>query len=110
MKYFIEAFANKVMKFWISFIFLLIFVMQSNAAKLDLNDMPLIVSTSVPPNLIVSMDDSGSMAWGFMPDSIRFDWEEIYFRSSHYNKIFYNPTVTYKPPMDSLGNQLANAD
>ena len=53
MKYFIEAFANKVMKFWISFIFLLIFVMQSNAAKLDLNDMPLIVSTSVPPNLIV---------------------------------------------------------
>jgi len=85
-------------------------IFSAKAAQLNLNDMPLFVSTSVPPNIVVSMDDSGSMAWGYMPDSISSDWEEIYFRSSHYNKIFYNPTVTYKPPMDSLGNQLANAD
>ena len=110
MKYFIEAFANKVMKFWISFIFLLIFVMQSNAAKLDLNDMPLIVSTSVPPNIVVSMDDSGSMAWGYMPDAVASDWREIYYRSAYHNKIYYDPIVTYIAPSDAVGTSLADAD
>ena len=82
---------------------------SAKAAQLNLNDMPLFVSTSVPPNIVVSMDDSGSMAWGFMPDVISSNWRETYYRSANYNKIYYDPTVTYAPPNDSLGSQLPDA-
>ena len=83
---------------------------SAKAAQLNLNDMPLFVSTSVPPNIVVSMDDSGSMAWGFMPDVISSNWRETYYRSAHYNKIYYDPSVNYIAPNDSLGTPLADAD
>ncbi|MBT5922208.1 MAG: hypothetical protein HOH29_00605 [Cellvibrionales bacterium] len=85
-------------------------IFSAKAAQLNLNDMPLFVSTSVPPNIVVSMDDSGSMAWGFMPDAVGSDWREIYYRSANHNKIYYDPTVDYIAPSDSVGTQLANAD
>ena len=84
-------------------------IFSAKAAQLNLNDMPLFVSTSVPPNIVVSMDDSGSMAWGFMPDVISSNWRETYYRSAHYNKIYYDPSVAYVPPNDSVGSQLADA-
>ncbi len=83
---------------------------SAKAVQLNLNDMPLFVSTSVPPNIVVSMDDSGSMAWGFMPDVISSNWRETYYRSAHYNKIYYDPSVNYIAPNDSLGTPLADAD
>lgn len=110
MRYFIQAYSRKLKQAsaLLAFNFLLGF--QANAAMLNLNDLPLFVSTSVPPNIVVSMDDSGSMAWGFMPDSTGGDWRELYYRSAYHNKVYYDPTVTYIPPSDSLGVELADAD
>lgn len=80
-------------------------------------------STDVKPNVFFVLDDSGSMDWDFMPDwacapfstqngscsstgqdpsSSRY---EYLFRNSAYNGIYYNPAITYKPPVavDSTG-------
>ena len=40
-----------------------------SAAPLDLARVPLIINASVPPNIVVSLDDSGSMGFGYLPDS-----------------------------------------
>ena len=84
-------------------------IFSVKATQLNLNDMPLFVSTSVPPNIVVSMDDSGSMAWGVMPDATSSNWPETFYRSAHYNKIYYDPSVTYVAPNDSVGAKLPDA-
>lgn len=110
MKYLKLFFLNRRIHVSLVFICCMTSMFSAKAAQLNLNDMPLFVSTSVPPNIVVSMDDSGSMAWGFMPDAISSNWREIYFRSPHYNKIYYDPSVNYIAPYDSLGTPLADAD
>ncbi len=75
-------------------------------------------STDVKPNIFYVLDDSGSMAWDFMPDwacgSQTYDdsgcssigqtassanTNEYWFRNSGYNGIYYNPAVSYVPPV-----------
>lgn len=82
---------------------------QSHAALLDLADIPLEVKEGVPPNIILTMDDSGSMAWGFLPDGAQDEWSNHY-KSSTYNRIYYNPNVTYLPGVDENGNSLGDAN
>ena len=92
-------------------IILLIFFISANvkSANLELSDIPLFVSTAVPANVIVSMDDSGSMAWGFMPDIVAASWRRVYYRSAHYNKIYYDPLTDYMPPNNADGQRAASA-
>ena len=40
-------------------------------AAIDISSAPLETGTSVPPNILFLLDDSGSMRWGFMPDDLR---------------------------------------
>lgn len=84
-------------------------VINANAQTLNLSDLPLNVESNVPPNIVVSMDDSGSMAWGWMPDGRNNNWDRIFYRSTHYNKIYYDPTVSYTPPSTSTGAPLPDA-
>jgi type IV pilus assembly protein PilY1 len=82
---------------------------------------PLYLAGGVAPNLVVTLDDSGSMAWGFVPDSMgdnarvtsacghsifsSYDGSETkrYFLSGDYNAQYYNPSTTYLPPLKSDG-------
>lgn len=72
------------------------------AALTDLASSPLETSTAtlVKPNLFFVLDDSGSMYWDFMPD-----WAEDYrsttalVRNSRFNGVYYDPAVTYAPPV-----------
>ncbi|HSO44914.1 MAG TPA: hypothetical protein VLQ47_05275, partial [Rhodoferax sp.] len=82
---------------------------------------PLYLAGGVAPNLVVTLDDSGSMAWGFVPDSMGdnarvtsacghsifsgYDGSETkrYFLSGDYNAQYYNPSTTYLPPLKSDG-------
>src|ERR1700752_4100880 len=44
---------------------------RADAQLADIADVPLANSSnSVPPNLMYILDDSGSMAWNWMPDQI----------------------------------------
>jgi type IV pilus assembly protein PilY1 len=91
---------------------------NANAALTDIADAPLTTSSNsvVLPNLMFVMDDSGSMNWEHLPDdagdlgsttTFRFGYYGL--RSSQCNEIYYDPTITYKPPVDYAGNSYANA-
>lgn len=81
------------------------------AALTDLSDVPLAsgVTTSVKPNLLFVLDDSGSMAWGFMPDD-RYSWTSyVGFKNHSCNTIYYNPATIYIPPKNADGTSFADA-
>jgi len=126
-----------------------------NAALTSLADTPLAnsPSTSVLPNMMFILDDSGSMAWNYMPDFVHTnsagttfancrvctssscngpggtgsngsscgaagkhanteltggtpDYGEAPFYANAFNRIWYNPDITYAPAVDSTGTSL----
>lgn len=87
----------------------------------DFAQEPLFIGSGVAPNLIFMLDDSGSMAWEFMPDSLNGDnaisssngspYYQVgsnahnpYYYSSHVNKMWYNPSINYTPPLKEDGS------
>lgn len=107
-------------------------VMNANASITDISPTPLAASSVsvVKPNVMFILDDSGSMAWDYLPDVANFqkpytqrecDWRgrncvDVYYsgeygaRSNHCNGMYYNPAVTYKPPVKADGTSYPNAD
>jgi len=90
-----------------------------HGATTSLATAPLVTSssTSVKPNILFVLDDSGSMDWDFMPDwacasqsrrnsscsntgedpsSTRY---EYMFKNADYNGVYYNPANVYAPPI-----------
>jgi type IV pilus assembly protein PilY1 len=98
----------------------------AHAATTDIANAPLVTSSpsTVLPNLMFVLDDSGSMSSDFLPD-----WADdpncrasgatstntgtfnaacgsppkALFRAAAYNGQYYNPAFTYSPPVDSTG-------
>ncbi|HMN82365.1 MAG TPA: PilC/PilY family type IV pilus protein [Burkholderiaceae bacterium] len=100
---------------------LAVFTAQANLAGavvvgpyLDLPNVPFYVGQSVPPNIMLTLDDSGSMMWAYVPDNfggLYSVWSTgtagvgsqiVAFKSS-LNGLYYNPSVTYSPPVDANG-------
>jgi len=104
----------------------------SRAASTDLADKPLANSTTVQllPNIMLDLDNSGSMLWNYMPDYVRVQSNGSYitlcryadgnlsvicqngdppFAASALNKIYYNPAVRYDWPTTAKGERLADA-
>lgn len=90
---------------------LLVMPLPALAASTTLATSPLATSTTstVAPNLMFMLDDSGSMDWDFMPDTAKNFSGNYGFESSHCNGVYYNPNITYTPPVDSTGASYANA-
>ncbi|MBS0486772.1 MAG: hypothetical protein JSS13_05490, partial [Proteobacteria bacterium] len=101
----------------------------------DLGATPPDLNQSVDPNIFVTFDDSGSMAWTHMGDARPYDgstanstwngpWRcanvinpNIAKGSAGYdvaskamNGVYYNPNVTYVPPLYEDGTSFPNAD
>lgn len=76
-----------------------------------LSPQPISGATSVPisPNIMFVLDDSLSMSWTFLPDwaggsnnSDQTQWFAPTLWQSHnsgFNGIYYNPAITYAPPV-----------
>lgn len=106
-------------------------------ALLPLSDSPLFLGGNISPNVMFTLDDSGSMQWEIMPEDFLYAYfmfpraSTIYgggdytnlvvdfdpanpkttlLRSSQNNKIYYNPTVTYAPWSNADGSLMANAN
>ena len=107
-------------------------------AGLNISDNPLFVSVSVPPNVMFTLDDSGSMQWEYMPDGGGMDFSTFMFpRLEHStgatttatrsmqlsttrtsistgapanNGVFYNPDLTYSPWSRPDGTEMPPAD
>lgn len=59
---------------------------------------PLSLTEGVPPNLLVTLDDSGSMAWAYTPDGISDNRGIRAARSNTYNESYYDPSTVYVMP------------
>ena len=90
----------------------LVMPVPSQAGTVTLATAPLASSTSiaVKPNLVFVLDDSGSMAWDHMPDdnndagsAVSFNYGDYGVRSSQCNQVYYDPTITYIPPIKADG-------
>lgn len=74
------------------------------SAGITLPTDPLQSSGRVAPNILFILDDSGSMGWDYMPDSVpRTNPDRIESLTYARNSIYYNPAITYKPWVDSTG-------
>lgn len=104
------------------FIAALLWSIGGQAATLSIPDFPLfLTSAGVPPNLILTLDDSGSMSRAFTPDLCgnpndicddgNYDSQlnPRYVKSADYNPIYYDPTTEYIPPVDANGNSLTTS-
>lgn len=69
------------------------------ATLLDISQKPLVLSDSVAPNLILTLDESGSMRWAFVPDDINGIHESRRAKSAAFNPMYYDPSVTYQMPI-----------
>lgn len=70
-----------------------------------LANQPLANSTTIDilPNIAVLLDDSGSMDWEYMPDSVGGNsGKNCYYWYKH-NGVYYNPNMTYLPPIKLNG-------
>ena len=100
----------------------------THAASTDLADVPLAVQTGVKPNVLFTLDNSGSMGWGSITgtdahgeytspydDAVRAGEtppgmggttgaknRRAYYSPS-YNRQYYNPAITYLPPVQFDG-------
>jgi type IV pilus assembly protein PilY1 len=75
-------------------------------AAISLSEVPLFLSVNVAPNVILTLDDSGSMERGYAPDSIGESSTKLNgprFTAASYNGLYYNPKVTYPIPQRTDG-------
>lgn len=118
---------------------LLISLMGRVHAVLPLSNSPLFLGGNISPNVMFTLDDSGSMHFEIMPEDLiqqsvyymfprasgvyGADDYSNYFvdfdhtnhnttrlRSSYVNKIYYDPAVRYQPWSNADGSLMSNAD
>jgi type IV pilus assembly protein PilY1 len=82
---------------------------QALSPDLDPHNVPMFLSTGVAPNFVITLDDSGSMAWAYVPDGISGNSATRRFKSSTFNAQYYNPTIRYLPPLDANGVALTTS-
>ena len=92
--------------------------LAAQASSITLATSPLATSTTstVMPNVMFLLDNSGSMDWLHMPDdatdpgsSVTFSYGYYGERSSQCNQVYYDPNTTYLPPVDSAGAAYTDA-
>ncbi len=69
---------------------------------------PLNLSEGVAPNMIFTLDESGSMSWAYVPDAGTTTYDNLIgaksitnsrrFRAANTNPMYYNPNILYEIP------------
>ena len=106
--------------------------MPSIAATVAVDQQPLTLQPPIPPNITLMLDDSGSMAWDYMPDACYLNGVTCIGTSNgttpsgngtdtvtavnndamidaSNNGLYYNPLVTYTPPVMANGTRYPDA-
>lgn len=92
--------------FFLAWLFLLA-GMDANATDIASSPLSSSASADVKPNILLVLDDSSSMSWDYMPDSANSN--QRCFGYYGYNRIFYNPSYTYTPPIAANGTPFGSA-
>src|SRR6185437_13189147 len=79
----------------------------NNNGCTELSPTPPEDTVSVPPNIVLMLDDSGSMAWDYMPD-----WGYLPYANNNQgardwtnNSLYYNPTYNLTGDPTTAGYQ-----
>ena len=82
----------------------------AQAALTDIASAPL-KTAGAKPNVMLILDDSGSMQWSFLDDSVKTKGYQntVGYRSALCNKLYYNPDSVYAPPLGANGAVLPDA-
>ncbi|MFM9881604.1 MAG: hypothetical protein ACKVQT_01135, partial [Burkholderiales bacterium] len=90
---------------------------QALAAVTDVANAPFTATGASPakPNVMFILDDSGSMKWSHMPDSVVDKFfvdgsgnKKYGYVSAQCNGVFYDPAVNYLPPKNADGTSFPN--
>ncbi|MHB0817509.1 pilus assembly protein [Stutzerimonas stutzeri] len=83
------------------------------SSQAAVSQSPLSLTVGVPPNIIFTLDESGSMSWGFVPDSIESQVISSstitrLYAAPEYNSMYYNPKTQYitPPSFDTNGSRI----
>lgn len=100
---------------------------QAAATTVTIDQQPVTLQPTIPPNIVLMLDDSGSMAWDYMPDACYLNgvtcsgttngttpsgngtdsvtaFNNAALIDSNNNGVYYNPTVTYTVPVKVDGS------
>jgi len=105
-------------------------VQPAQAGPTDLADIPMANSSTanILPNIMLDLDNSGSMSWDYMPDHVRYQSDGNGFSlacrgpsgrvtcetgdaprsASNFNGLYYNPAIRYPWPVKADGTPLAD--
>lgn len=88
------------------------FSTAARAGATDIANSPMASSgnTSVKPNIMFILDDSGSMGWEYLPDSVNNNNSKFCYRNHNYNGVYYNPNITYELPVNADGTNFPDSD
>ncbi len=76
-------------------------------ATITLPNDPLTTGSRVPPNVLFILDDSGSMAFDYMPDNVpSTTTPNVARRAYTRNTLSYNPAITYQPWVMADGTRM----
>lgn len=99
-------------------------------AQTEISNLPLVLNVTAAPNVLMILDNSGSMDYEVLPDAFRDTWSErlelamrrtgstsvympdyedgnifnLAFRASALNRIYYDPSITYRPWTNADGS------
>lgn len=80
--------------------------LQPALAAVPISQQPLTIMDMIPPNIMLMLDDSGSMAWEFTPDSSYLeDTSKDGLRNVEVNRAYYDPNVVYVLPPKAGGGR-----
>ncbi len=88
------------------------FLVVCAQAAVPVDQQPLVIKKPQASNIVLMLDDSGSMGWDFMPDYyfINNNWNNDAWIDSSNNGVYYNPNVLYVPPPRADGTYYPNAN
>jgi type IV pilus assembly protein PilY1 len=76
----------------------LLLLAGSARAQYAVSQLPVLSNASAPTNVVMMMDDSGSMQWAYVPDSNNQYSGTRRFLAANFNPLAYNPQVVYPAP------------
>ena len=92
-------------------------VLAGSSIALTLSNLPLFVTSSIAPNVVLTLDDSGSMRRAYLPEICSSgdnsddctDLDNRWSKSSYANSLYYNPQLLYPAPLNTDLSQLSTA-
>lgn len=81
-------------------------IRPSHAALLNLSNKPFGAASGASPNVVLTLDESGSMESAYLPDDVSGESGNVWFCSVTVNKIYYDPNANYDNPLNYDGTEI----